>query len=51
MRINDGRVVPNFIGRSKIVFKDLPVDDPKQRRPDIGKAREFWSGSRRLGWS
>jgi len=26
---------------SKIVFKDLPVDDPKQRRPDIGKAREL----------
>lgn len=22
----------------KIVFKDLPVDDPKQRRPDISKA-------------
>jgi len=31
-------------GRSKIIFKDLPVDDPKQRRPDIGKAREL------LGW-
>ncbi len=29
---------------SKITFKDLPVDDPKQRRPDIGKAREL------LGW-
>ncbi len=25
-------------GGSKIVFKELPVDDPKQRRPDIGKA-------------
>lgn len=24
--------------RSKIVFKDLPVDDPKVRRPDITKA-------------
>lgn len=31
-------------GGSKIVFKELPVDDPKQRRPDIGKAREL------LGW-
>jgi nucleoside-diphosphate-sugar epimerase len=26
-------------GGSKIVFKGLPVDDPKQRRPDITKAR------------
>ena len=31
-------------GRSKIIFKELPQDDPKQRRPDIGKAREL------LGW-
>lgn len=28
----------------KIVYKDLPKDDPKQRRPDITKAREV------LGW-
>lgn len=28
-------------GRSKIVFKELPVDDPKQRRPDITKARRL----------
>jgi dTDP-glucose 4,6-dehydratase len=26
---------------SKISFKDLPVDDPKQRRPDITKARKL----------
>jgi len=26
---------------SKIVFKSLPVDDPKQRRPDITRAREI----------
>jgi dTDP-glucose 4,6-dehydratase len=25
--------------RSKVVFKPLPQDDPKQRRPDIGRAR------------
>ncbi|MEO7264525.1 MAG: UDP-glucuronic acid decarboxylase family protein, partial [Ferruginibacter sp.] len=24
----------------KIVYKDLPVDDPKQRQPDISKAKE-----------
>jgi dTDP-glucose 4,6-dehydratase len=29
---------------SKIVFRDLPVDDPKQRRPDITRARRL------LGW-
>lgn len=29
----------------KIVFKELPVDDPKQRQPDISRAREI------LGWS
>jgi len=28
----------------KLVYHDLPVDDPKQRRPDITKAREL------LGW-
>ncbi len=30
--------------KSKIVFKQLPQDDPKQRRPDITKAKEL------LGW-
>ena len=27
--------------KQKLVCKDLPVDDPKQRRPDIRKAREL----------
>jgi dTDP-glucose 4,6-dehydratase len=31
--------------RQKIVFKPLPVDDPKQRQPDINRARTI------LGWS
>ncbi len=30
--------------RSRLVTKPLPADDPKQRRPDIGLARE------KLGW-
>ena len=30
---------------SQIVFEALPVDDPKQRRPDIGLARDL------LGWA
>jgi dTDP-glucose 4,6-dehydratase len=29
--------------RSKIVFKELPVDDPKVRQPDISKARNLLS--------
>ncbi len=29
---------------SEIIYKDLPEDDPKVRRPNIGKAREL------LGW-
>ncbi|MGA3134284.1 MAG: UDP-glucuronic acid decarboxylase family protein [Terracidiphilus sp.] len=31
-------------GRHQIVFAPLPVDDPKQRRPDISRARKL------LGW-
>lgn len=31
--------------QQKIVFKDLPVDDPKQRRPDITLAKQI------LNWS
>ena len=31
-------------GKSKLVFKPLPADDPKQRKPDISLARA------RLGW-
>lgn len=30
--------------KQKIIYKPLPVDDPKQRRPDISKARQL------LGW-
>ena len=27
--------------KQKIVYKPLPVDDPKQRQPDISKAKEL----------
>ena len=27
--------------KSKIIFKPLPQDDPKQRRPDISKAKKY----------
>ena len=30
--------------KKKVIYQDLPVDDPKQRCPDISKAREL------LGW-
>ena len=30
--------------KSKVVFKELPSDDPRQRQPDIGVAKEL------LGW-
>ncbi len=30
--------------KSKVVFRKLPQDDPKQRQPDISRARKF------LGW-
>ncbi|MFG0319570.1 MAG: UDP-glucuronic acid decarboxylase family protein [Planctomycetota bacterium JB042] len=38
------RVVEMTGTGSEIAFKDLPVDDPKVRQPDITKAREL------LGW-
>ena len=30
--------------KQKIVFKELPTDDPRQRQPDITKAKDL------LGW-
>ncbi len=36
------KIIINITGsKSKIVHKELPVDDPKQRRPDITKARKI----------
>ena len=29
--------------KSEIVFKELPINDPKVRRPDISKAKELLS--------
>jgi len=39
-----GKVLELTKSGSKIVFKDLPEDDPKQRRPDISLAEK------QLGW-
>jgi dTDP-glucose 4,6-dehydratase len=39
------RTIVRLVGsRSRIVYQPLPVDDPKQRRPDITRARTL------LGW-
>ena len=38
------RVLEITGSKSRIVYRDLPEDDPKVRRPDIGKARRL------LGW-
>src|SRR5690606_26135629 len=39
------RTIIGLVGsRSRIVYRPLPVDDPKQRRPDISRARAS------LGW-
>ncbi|MGE5800256.1 MAG: UDP-glucuronic acid decarboxylase family protein [Syntrophaceae bacterium] len=38
------RVLAVTGSKSRIVYRDLPEDDPKVRRPDIGKARRL------LGW-
>jgi dTDP-glucose 4,6-dehydratase len=38
------RVLSHFPNAPKIIFEPLPQDDPKQRRPDIAKAKRL------LGW-
>lgn len=38
-------IVEKTASQSKIVFQELPQDDPKQRKPDISKAKKI------LGWS
>jgi UDP-glucuronate decarboxylase len=39
-------LIVDIVGsRSKIVYRPLPVDDPRRRRPDIERAQSL------LGWS
>jgi len=33
----------------KVIYKDLPLDDPKQRQPDITKAREILNWEPKIG--
>ena len=35
------KIIKDTNSKSKIVFHDLPQDDPKQRKPDITKAKQF----------
>ncbi len=41
-----GEEVLEIVGNpnAKLIFKELPVDDPKKRKPDISKAKKY------LGW-
>ena len=39
------KIIGLAASKSKIVYKPLPVDDPKQRQPDIRLAKE------KFGWS
>ena len=34
-------IIEMTMSKSKIVYRDLPSDDPKQRKPDISKAKEL----------
>jgi len=51
------RVVKKTGSRSEIVYRDIPQDDPKQRCPDITKARQLldWQPTimldQGLGWT
>ena len=38
-------IVKKVSSKSKIIFMDLPKDDPTKRKPDISKAKEYlkWS--------
>ena len=37
--------------KSKIIYKELPQDDPRQRKPDISRAIEILDWSPKIGLS
>jgi dTDP-glucose 4,6-dehydratase len=44
------RTIIDLVGsRSRLVYRPLPVDDPKQRRPDITRARTWLNWEPRVG--
>lgn len=44
------RIIELTGSKSTIVFKDLPVDDPKIRQPDISRAKELLQWEPRVSW-
>ncbi len=43
------KVLTHFPNAAKIVYEPLPVDDPKQRRPDISKAKRLLDWEPKVG--
>ena len=44
------RTIIRLVGsKSRVVYRDLPVDDPKQRRPDITRARTLLKWEPKVG--
>jgi len=43
------KVLSHFPNAPKIVYEPLPVDDPKQRRPDISKAKRLLNWEPKVG--
>jgi UDP-glucuronate decarboxylase len=35
------KIISSTGSKSELIFCDLPQDDPKQRQPDIGKAKSW----------
>jgi UDP-glucuronate decarboxylase len=43
------RVIALTGSRSKVVYRELPTDDPRQRQPDISLARKLLEWEPKLG--
>ena len=43
------KILQAFGGKSRIVYEPLPVDDPKQRRPDLTRAQQYLKWEPRVG--
>ena len=35
------KLIKSYNSNSKIVYHELPINDPKQRKPDLTKAKEL----------
>ena len=43
------KVIEIIGSSSEIVYHELPIDDPKQRQPDIGRAKSVLNWSPKVG--